>query len=146
MSSLEQLSFVSPAEFLCMILFGMSSMILSYSVLNLPPRLLGHNLSTFFVYLWARSHEGMEVSVMDLFMLKAEMLPWFFMLQTFLLEGELPVLDLLGVLFGHLFFHLQQTGVVRAPSLLKKWYEEGTDALALSLREQYKSMEDEVRQ
>jgi len=82
MSSLERLSFRSPPDFWCTIAFGMLSMVLSYAFLQLPPRLLGHNLSTMLVYIWSRSHEGMEVAVMDLFMLKAEMLPWFFMMQV----------------------------------------------------------------
>ena len=73
---------------------------------------------------------------MDLFPLKAEMLPWFFMMQTFLLEGELPVLDFMGVVFGHWYYHLQKTGKIGAPRAVTKWYEEGEDGVARWLRGQ----------
>jgi Derlin-2/3 len=137
MSQLERLSCQSPASFWLLITFGMSTMTAAYFFLGLPPRLLGHNLSTYLVYVWARTHEGMEVSLMDLVTVKAEFLPWFFMLQTFLLEGELPVLDLLGIAFGHLYFHLDHTGKLKPPGWVEGWYRESPSRAAVLLREEY---------
>lgn len=60
---------------------------------------------------------------MELFNLKAEYLPWFFLLQTFLLEGQLPTLDLLGIIFGHIYYHWSMEGVIKTPKWMEKWWE-----------------------
>ena len=82
--------------------------ILITSLCRLSPQFLGHNLSTFLVYIWARIFEGTDVNVMDLFVTKSELLPWFFCLQTLILEGELPVADFLGIVVGHLYHYLSK--------------------------------------
>jgi hypothetical protein len=58
--------------------------------------------------------------------------------QTFLLEGELPWLDFLGILFGHIYFHLKTTGVLEAPAFLQKWYKESPSAQGI--RDKYKDI------
>lgn len=78
MSTLERLNHDKPYDFWIMILFGCVTMVMGYSVLKIPPMFLGHNLSTFLVYVWSRYHEGLEVNMMELFNTRAEMLPWFF--------------------------------------------------------------------
>ncbi|GMH68715.1 hypothetical protein TrRE_jg6106 [Triparma retinervis] len=126
MSAIERLNHPHPTEFFVMLLTGMSSMLLSYLLLGLPPQLLAHNLSTFLVYIWSRIHEGMEVNLMELFNVKAEYLPWFFLLQTFLLEGQLPTLDLLGIVFGHVYYHWSREGVITTPGwMMRIWEERG---------------------
>ncbi len=60
------------------------------------------------MYIWARIFEGTDVNVMDLFVTKSELLPWFFCLQTLVLEGELPVADFLGIVVGHLYHYLSK--------------------------------------
>jgi len=60
--------------------------------------------------------------VWQLFNLRAELLPWFFLLQTGLLEGELPLLDLLGIVFGHLYYHCAKVEAIKTPGFVKKWY------------------------
>jgi hypothetical protein len=82
MSTLEKLHHRKPYEFWIMICFGMLSMVVGYPILKLNPRFLGHNLSTFLVYVWSRYHEGMEVNMFELFNTRAEMLPWFFLMQV----------------------------------------------------------------
>jgi Derlin-2/3 len=136
MSTLERMNHNKPYDFWIMILFGMASMIIGYPVLKLSPRLLGHNLSTYMVYIWSRNHEGVEVSFFDILTFKAELLPWVFLAQTYLLEGEPPVLDLLGIVFGHVYYHLKRTGMLQAPRSLVRWYEKSAGAAAL--RELYK--------
>ena len=87
MSTLERLHHRKPYDFWIMIIFGMSSMVIGYSCLQLSPKFLGHNLSTFLVYVWSRYHEGVEVNMFELFNTKAELLPWFFLAQVrFLLQ------------------------------------------------------------
>ena len=82
MSTLERLNHDTPYDFWVMILFGCASMVVGYSLLGVPPTYLGHNLSTFLVYVWSRYHEGLEVNMMELFNTRAEMLPWFFLAQV----------------------------------------------------------------
>jgi Derlin-2/3 len=136
MSTLERLNHNRPYDFWIMILFGQIAMVIGYPVLKLSPRFLGHNLSTYLVYIWSRYHEGIEVNMFELFNTRAELLPWFFLAQTFLLEGEPPVLDFLGIVFGHIYHHLKTVGVLRAPESLTKWYEESENAARI--RELYK--------
>lgn len=136
MSTLERINHDRPYDFLVMLLFGSLSMLIGYPILRLSPKFLGHNLSTFLVYIWSRYHEGVEVNLMELFNAKAELLPWFFLGQTFLLEGELPVLDFLGIVFGHIYHHCKTVGILRAPESLTEWYE--TSEAAAPIRELYR--------
>eukprot|EP00814_Leptocylindrus_danicus_P001745 CAMPEP_0116036032 /NCGR_PEP_ID=MMETSP0321-20121206/20851_1 /TAXON_ID=163516 /ORGANISM="Leptocylindrus danicus var. danicus, Strain B650" /LENGTH=299 /DNA_ID=CAMNT_0003513237 /DNA_START=113 /DNA_END=1008 /DNA_ORIENTATION=+ len=122
MSTLERLNHDKPYDFWLMIVFGCVSMVTGYSLLGLSPRFLGHNLSTFFVYVWSRYHEGLEVNMMELFNTRAEMLPWFFLAQTALLEGELPLLDMLGIVFGHIYHYCKTTNAIRTPKAVINWY------------------------
>jgi len=139
MATLERLNYDKPYDFWVMILFGCSSMVAGYSMLNIPPRYLGHNLSTFLVYVWSRYHEGMEVNLMELFNARAEMLPWFFLAQTALLEGELPILDLLGILFGHIYHHCKTTQVLKTPQFIVNWYN-GSGPYSTAIRNKYKEI------
>ena len=96
MSTLERLHHHKPYDFWIMIVFGMLSMVVGYPILKLSPRFLGHNLSTFLVYVWSRYHEGLEVNMFELFNTRAELLPWFFLAQVrgrkkcCVEHGELP--------------------------------------------------------
>ena len=82
MSTLERLNHNAPYDFWLMILFGAASMLAGYSAMGLSPRFLGHNLSTFLVYVWSRYHEGLDVNMFELFNTRAELLPWFFLAQV----------------------------------------------------------------
>ena len=141
MSTLERLNHKEPYEFWYMIVFGCTSMVMGYTFLNIPPRYLGHNLSTFFVYVWSRYHEGLEVNMFELFQTRAEMLPWFFLAQTFLLEGEFPILDLLGIAFGHIYHYLRSTGGIgRCPKFVKDWYANSESSFVTAIRDEYKKI------
>jgi Derlin-2/3 len=137
MATLERLCHNRPYDFWIMILFGQLSMVLGYPLLKMNAQFLGHNLSTYLVYIWARHHEGLQVSMFDLFTARAELLPWIFLAQTFLLEGELPFLDALGILFGHVYHHLSTTGSLKAPASLVEWYQHSSNELAVKLRKLY---------
>merc|ERR1739845_237174 len=50
MSTLERLNYSHPYDFWLMVTFGCISMLVGYFVLNISPRFLGHNLSTYLVY------------------------------------------------------------------------------------------------
>lgn len=138
MSFLERLSHNKPYDFWIMILFGMTSMLVGYPIMKMSPRFLGHNLSTFLVYIWSRMFEGVDVGVFDFIHIKAELLPWFLLAQTFLLEGEPPTLDFLGIVFGHVYYHFRKIGMLGAPGWLIRWYDESPKAEML--RNKYKTI------
>lgn len=81
------------------------------------------------------------MNMFEMFETRAEMLPWFFLAQTFLLEGEFPTLDLLGIVFGHVYHYLSGVGGIgRCPKFVKNWYENGDDGVAVAVREEYKKI------
>jgi len=139
MSTLERLNHDRPYDFWMMMVFGAGMMVTTYSIMGLNPHALGHNLSTFMVYIWSRYHEGLEVNLFELFNTRAELLPWFFLAQTFLLEGQLPVLDFLGIVFGHIYHHYKTTNVLRTPNFVINWYN-GENKYAQMMRDKYKTI------
>lgn len=64
MAQLEKLNYKKPEEFFVMMAFGAVALLVGYTVSGLSPKFLGHNLSTFLVYIWARIFEGTDVNVM----------------------------------------------------------------------------------
>ena len=82
MGGLERLYHNKPYDFWIMILFGMVSMVVVYPALKLDARLLGHNLSTYMVYVWSRMHEGADVRVLEFLTMKAHSVPWFMLFQV----------------------------------------------------------------
>jgi len=81
------------------------------------------------------------VNLYELFNTRAELMPWFFLAQTFLLEGEPPILDFLGIVFGHVYHHCKTVGILRAPKALTVWYEKSKSAERI--REKYKTISSE---
>jgi Derlin-2/3 len=119
MAQMEKLNYNQPEVFFTMLLFGAVTLLVGYSLLGLSGKFLGHNLSTYLVYIWARVFEGTDVNVMDLFLLKAELLPWFFCAQTYILEGEVPFADLLGIAVGHIYHYVSQKKIIQPPAYVK---------------------------
>ena len=72
MGTLEKLQFAEPWDFLVMLLFGAASLLAGVGVGGGNARFLGHNLSCFLVYIWARTYEGQEVAVMEFFTIRAD--------------------------------------------------------------------------
>ena len=75
MGTLEKLQFAEPWDFLVMLLFGAASLLAGVGIGGGNARFLGHNLSCFLVYIWARTYEGQEVAVMEFFTIRAELHP-----------------------------------------------------------------------
>ena len=59
---------------------------------------------------------------MEFFSIKAELLPWFFAAQTYLLEHEFPAHDLLGIAIGHLYTVARQRKQLEAPKFFQELY------------------------
>ena len=141
MSTLERLCHKTPYDYWIMMVFGQISMVVVYGALRLNPRILGHNLGTFLLYIWSKTYEGAQVDMFGLFTVKAELLPWMMMAQTYLLEGEPPLLDVLGIVFGHIYYYCKTIGAVRAPKALQTWYK--TSAAAQPIRALYQPISSE---
>lgn len=137
MAQLEKLSYKSPGDFFVQMVFGAVTLVALYTMLGISPNYLGHNLSTYLVYIWARVFEGSEVNVMDLFNLKAEILPWFFCLQTFILEGEVPFADMLGIVVGHLYHYLSKQKILVTPKAIQSLFDSDV------LRREYLQFKDD---
>mmetsp|Transcript_16648 Transcript_16648/g.54213 ORF Transcript_16648/g.54213 Transcript_16648/m.54213 type:complete len:148 (+) Transcript_16648:492-935(+) len=129
MSTLEKLSHETPWDFAIMLLFGATTLLTAVGQLKLNTRFLAHNLSCYLVYVWARTYEGQEVNVLEFFNIKAELLPWFFAAQTYLLEHEFPLHDLLGIALGHLFVWARQKSLLKAPQIFKDLYLDNPDLM-----------------
>lgn len=82
MGTLERLCHNVPYDFWIMIGFGMVSMLVGYPIMGLNARFLGHNLSTYLVYIWSRYYEGVPCNMFGLFYTRAELLPWLFLAQV----------------------------------------------------------------
>jgi len=119
MAQIERFYYDQPERYLVLLSFGASSLLAAYSVLGISTQFLGHNLSTYLVYIWARLFEGVSVNMMGLTTLPAEMLPWFFCAQTMLIDGVLPVADLLGIAAGHLYLYGENNKMLEPPQFLK---------------------------
>ena len=137
MAQLEKLNYKEPDDFFMLLAFGASTLLVGYTLLGLSTKFLGHNLSTYLVYIWARKFEGVDVSVMDLFVLRAELLPWFFCAQTMVLEGEIPFADMLGIVVGHLYHYLSQRKMLAAPTVIKNFFS------SPEIRDKYNKFKDE---
>lgn len=79
---MERMNHNTPYDFWIMYLFGMVAILAGLPAFKLDARLLGHNLSTYLVYVWSRSHEGLQVGIFEFVTTRAELLPWFFLLQV----------------------------------------------------------------
>jgi Derlin-2/3 len=82
MGELERMHFQQPEVFLVMMTFGAACLLAVTTALGLSSAFLGHSLSCYLVYVWSRTYEGADVNVLDMFTLRAELLPWFFVIQV----------------------------------------------------------------
>jgi hypothetical protein len=138
MSQLEKLSYKEPEEFVTLLLFGCFSLVLVYSLIGLPMTFLGHNLGAYLLYIWSKLFEGMDVNFMDLFVLKSELLPYFFCLQSLLLEQQIPYGDIIGIIIGYLYSMFRQRNLLNAPSFFNSFFRQN-----LFLRKQYEKFRDD---
>jgi Derlin-2/3 len=118
MSQVEKLHYARPEKFVMLMAFGCVSLLVSYMFLGISTQFLGHNLSTYLVYIWSKMFEGMSVNMMGLVTLSAEMLPWFFCAQTLVVDGLFPTADLLGILIGHMYIYFEKKQLLEPPDAL----------------------------
>jgi Derlin-2/3 len=94
------------ADMLTMLLFGIVNIwILDYFVIP-PQYFYGSSLVFMCIYVWSRKDPYAEI-VFYGFSFKAWHTPFLFLVVGMLLGGN-PILDLLGIALGHLYFFLME--------------------------------------
>lgn len=120
------------ADFLYMLMFGGTIMTVLAPFLNV--HFLGSALSFMLVYIWSYKNEHIVMSFLGLINFTAPYLPWVLLVFAVLL-GASPVMDMLGLLAGHLYYFLEWEyprirgiKLLRTPALLRAVFEqEGPD-------------------
>merc|ERR1711959_11992 len=92
------------ADFFFMLLFGATLMTAAAPFLNV--HFLGSSLTFMMVYVWGYLNEHVRMSFLGLFNFNAPYLPWVLLFFSLLL-GASPVMDLLGVAAGHIYYFLE---------------------------------------
>ncbi|PKA65322.1 Derlin-1 [Apostasia shenzhenica] len=93
------------ADFLWMMLFGASSLLVLSAVPWLSFPFLGISLVFMLLYVWSREFPHAQINIYGLVTLKAFYLPWT-MLALDVLFGSSPLPDLMGIIAGHLYYFL----------------------------------------
>lgn len=119
---LEKIYYKEPEVFCTMLLYGAISFIALFTFLGVSPYLLGHNFTTFIVYIWSRFFAGTEVGFLNVLSFNADLLPWFFCAQSLLIDKQFPVADLLGILVGHFVLYLQTKKLLFIPAFVKDFF------------------------
>ncbi|SBT76827.1 DER1-like protein [Plasmodium ovale] len=65
---------------------------------------LGYVFSTYILYYWSRINEGTLINCFELFLIKAEYVPFFFVIQNILLYNEFSFYEVASILASYLFF------------------------------------------
>eukprot|EP01135_Chromosphaera_perkinsii_P002756 Nk52_evm124s226 gene=Nk52_evmTU124s226 len=95
---------------------------------------LGLALTFMMVYVWGRRNKHVRMSFLGLFTFTAPYLPWV-LLAFALLMGNAPVVDIIGIAVGHVYYFLEDvypemTGrrLLEAPAIIKWICGEGQAA------------------
>ncbi|KJP89654.1 hypothetical protein AK88_00612 [Plasmodium fragile] len=65
---------------------------------------LGYVFSTYILYYWSRINEGTLINCFELFLIKAEYVPFFFIIQNVLLYNEFSLFEVASILSSYFFF------------------------------------------
>merc|ERR1719231_368008 len=78
------------------------------------------------VYLWSRQFATQLISIFGLFTVQAFYFPWVLCAMTVLMGGS-PVLNLVGIFAGHVYYFLEDVqGVqLKAPAFLSDYMDAG---------------------
>jgi len=77
---------------------------------------LGYSLTFMMVYVWGRRNETFPMNFLGLFNFPAPWLPWVLLAFSVLL-GASPVVDLVGIFVGHVYYYLQDI----VPKMRGRW-------------------------
>lgn len=92
------------ADFFVMLMFGAGIMLAIAPFSSVL--FLGYSLTFMMVYVWGRRNETFPMNFLGLFNFPAPWLPWVLLAFSVLL-GASPVVDLLGIFVGHVYYYLE---------------------------------------
>jgi len=92
------------ANFVLMLLFGIFTISLIAPFIS--ANFLGNSLSFMMTYIWGRRNENVKMSFLGVFSFTAPYLPWV-MLAFTLLTGNSLIMDMIGIIVGHLYYFLE---------------------------------------
>ena len=126
---LEEGSFRSrTADFVYMLLFGGTLLLVCASFAQI--QFLGQSLTFMMVYVWARRNQHLNMSFLGLFNFTAPYLPWVLAIFSVVL-GSSPVVDVVGMIAGHLYYFLEDIypamrgrRLLKTPGLLKVLFDQ----------------------
>ena len=111
------------ADFFYMLLFGSALLSLVAPFINI--QFLGASLTFMMVYVWGRRNRYVQMSFLGLFSFTAPYLPWVLLIFSCML-GSSPVVDLLGMAAGHVYYFLEDVyptmtnrRVLKTPALVR---------------------------
>jgi hypothetical protein len=114
------------------IFLGFSAVVLLAVGGLLKYRLLGESLLMTLIYLWSQLNRAAIVTFMFGIRCRASYFPWI-LLAYHLLTGHLPILEMIGLLVGHLYYYLEyvypaRTGIrwIKTPAILYYYYPKRT--------------------
>eukprot|EP00736_Rhodelphis_marinus_P011526 Rmarinus@m.1150 len=114
------------ADFIWMILLGAGVMTAVAPFISI--HFLGSSLTFMMVYVWGRRNEHVRMSFLGLFSFNAPYLPWVWLGFSMLL-GNSPVVDLLGMAAGHIYYFFEDIYPIsqgkrplRTPMFLKRLF------------------------
>lgn len=135
--SLEEGSFRGrSADFLWMLLVGGS--LLSSIALFVNVQFLGSALAFMMVYVWGRRHQYVNLSFLGIFNFTAPYLPWV-LLAFSLVLGNSPVVDLMGMAAGHVYYFLEDVyprmtnrRPLKTPSFIRALFPNGDHVITVA--------------
>lgn len=92
------------ADFLWMLIIGATQLMVLAPFVNV--QFLGASLTYMMVYVWSRRHPYVQLSFLGLFAFTAPYLPWV-LLAFSVMIGSSPVVDILGMVAGHVYYFLE---------------------------------------
>ena len=116
------------ADFFFMLLFGATLLTIIAPFVNI--QFLGTSLTFMMVYVWGRRHQHVQMSFLGLFNFTAPYLPWVLLIFSVML-GSSPLVDLLGMVVGHIYFFFEDVypvvsgrRLLRTPGVIKALFPE----------------------
>eukprot|EP01134_Creolimax_fragrantissima_P003347 CFRG3347T1 len=118
----------NPADFFFMLLFGGVLIIIIAPLTNVF--FLGYALTFMLVYVWGRRNLHARMSFLGIFTFTAPYLPWV-LLGFSLMLGHSPVIDLMGMAVGHVYYYLEDfypalsgRRLLKTPNYIKMIFED----------------------
>lgn len=126
------------ADFFFMLLFGAVILILVTVLFSIPIHFLGSSLTFMMVYVWGKRNQDIQIRFVDLMTFTAPWLPWVLLGFSLLLKNN-PIIDLLGIAAGHIYYFLEDVypqlengrRVLKTPRIIQMMFSNDTGEIDL---------------